>query len=120
MPPASSSARMRRWQLDADSLTSSPSSCALLRLSCCNRRKSLRSMASSCNVIAQIGVFLERNAKLSVRSRGFASTFRRNAALLDHPFFGRRQMRIGVPREIKNHEYRVGLTPESVSELTHQ
>lgn len=26
-------------------------------------------------------------------------------------------MRIGVPREIKNHEYRVGLTPESVSEL---
>ena len=26
-------------------------------------------------------------------------------------------MRIGVPREIKNHEYRVGLTPESVAEL---
>ncbi|MEM6900950.1 MAG: alanine dehydrogenase [Pseudomonadota bacterium] len=25
-------------------------------------------------------------------------------------------MRIGVPKEIKNHEYRVGLTPESVSE----
>jgi alanine dehydrogenase len=29
-------------------------------------------------------------------------------------------MLIGVPREIKNHEYRVGLTPESVAELTHQ
>lgn len=27
-------------------------------------------------------------------------------------------MRIGVPREIKNHEYRVGLTPASVRELT--
>ena len=27
-------------------------------------------------------------------------------------------MQIGVPREIKNHEYRVGLTPESVAELT--
>lgn len=27
-------------------------------------------------------------------------------------------MKIGVPKEIKNHEYRVGLTPESVSELT--
>jgi len=27
-------------------------------------------------------------------------------------------MLIGVPKEIKNHEYRVGLTPESVSELT--
>ena len=29
-------------------------------------------------------------------------------------------MLIGVPKEIKNHEYRVGLTPESVVELTHQ
>ena len=27
-------------------------------------------------------------------------------------------MRIGVPKEIKNHEYRVGLTPASVRELT--
>ena len=27
-------------------------------------------------------------------------------------------MRIGVPKEIKNHEYRVGLTPASVSDLT--
>lgn len=27
-------------------------------------------------------------------------------------------MRIGVPKEIKNHEYRVGLTPESVTEVT--
>ncbi|GMM92026.1 alanine dehydrogenase [Qipengyuania sp. MTN3-11] len=29
-------------------------------------------------------------------------------------------MRVGCPKEIKNHEYRVGLTPESVRELTHQ
>ncbi|MBA4114485.1 MAG: alanine dehydrogenase [Verminephrobacter sp.] len=29
-------------------------------------------------------------------------------------------MRIGLPREIKNHEYRVGLTPASVRELTAQ
>lgn len=28
-------------------------------------------------------------------------------------------MKIGVPREIKNHEYRVGLTPNSVRELVH-
>ncbi len=27
-------------------------------------------------------------------------------------------MNVGVPKEIKNHEYRVGLTPSSVSELT--
>ena len=26
-------------------------------------------------------------------------------------------MKIGVPKEIKNHEYRVGLTPPSVAEL---
>ena len=29
-------------------------------------------------------------------------------------------MRIGVPKEIKEHEYRVGLTPGSVRELVHQ
>ena len=29
-------------------------------------------------------------------------------------------MKIGVPKEIKNHEYRVGLVPHSVAELTHQ
>ena len=28
-------------------------------------------------------------------------------------------MRVGVPKEIKNHEYRVGLTPGSVAELIH-
>lgn len=28
-------------------------------------------------------------------------------------------MRVGVPKEIKNHEYRVGLTPSSVRELVH-
>ena len=27
-------------------------------------------------------------------------------------------MKVGVPREIKNHEYRVGLVPASVHELT--
>ena len=26
-------------------------------------------------------------------------------------------MKIGVPKEIKNHEYRVGLTPSSVQEM---
>ena len=28
-------------------------------------------------------------------------------------------MLIGVPREIKNHEYRVGMTPQSIQEVTH-
>src|SRR5688500_7158938 len=30
---------------------------------------------------------------------------------------GRASMRVGVPKEIKNHEYRVGLTPAAVGEL---
>jgi alanine dehydrogenase len=34
-----------------------------------------------------------------------------------HSAKGRANMLIGVPREIKNHEYRVGLTPASVREL---
>ena len=29
-------------------------------------------------------------------------------------------MKIGVPKEIKNHEYRVGLVPASVRELAHR
>ena len=29
-------------------------------------------------------------------------------------------MRIGVPKEIKNHEYRVGMTPLSVREAVRQ
>ena len=29
-------------------------------------------------------------------------------------------MRVGCPKEIKNHEYRVGLTPESAGELVHK
>ena len=28
-------------------------------------------------------------------------------------------MRVGAPREIKDNEYRVGLTPSSVAELVH-
>jgi alanine dehydrogenase len=32
-------------------------------------------------------------------------------------YFTERHMKIGVPKEIKNHEYRVGLTPPSVAEL---
>ena len=29
-------------------------------------------------------------------------------------------MLIGVPAEIKNHEYRVGMTPQSIREVIHQ
>jgi hypothetical protein len=33
---------------------------------------------------------------------------------------GLQSMKIGVPKEIKNHEYRVGLVPASVRELAHR
>jgi alanine dehydrogenase len=36
---------------------------------------------------------------------------------IDHSKMPEMAMKIGVPKEIKNHEYRVGLTPPSVSEL---
>ena len=41
---------------------------------------------------------------------------RRNRVLECTRAHRRGTMRIGVPKEIKNHEYRVGLTPPSVAE----
>jgi alanine dehydrogenase len=38
--------------------------------------------------------------------------------VLRHNISKERNMRVGIPKEIKNHEYRVGLTPPSVAELT--
>jgi alanine dehydrogenase len=37
--------------------------------------------------------------------------------MLASGYFTERHMKIGIPKEIKNHEYRVGLTPPSVAEL---
>src|SRR6202161_1300277 len=45
-------------------------------------------------------------------SRNFRASDRRDEIL------ARPLMRIGVPKEIKNHEYRVGMTPPAVRELT--
>jgi alanine dehydrogenase len=41
----------------------------------------------------------------------------RNAIAPRNPSLQESEMRVGVPKEIKNHEYRVGLTPGSVAEL---
>src|SRR3984885_3550687 len=35
----------------------------------------------------------------------------------DAPLSGRTAMKVGIPREIKNHEYRVAITPSGVHEL---
>src|SRR3546814_18492876 len=45
------------------------------------------------------------------------SSFRRRITIADDIHNRRATMIIGTPREIKNHEYRVGLTPESAREL---
>ena len=47
--------------------------------------------------------------KLAVASEGILFSFHST---------GKSTMRIGLPKEIKNHEYRVGLTPASVRELS--
>jgi alanine dehydrogenase len=44
-------------------------------------------------------------------------SIRRGYGLAQNSLTGAQKMRVGVPKEIKNHEYRVGLTPSSVAEL---
>ena len=54
----------------------------------------------------------------SIGSRHFTTFSRAMGVMIGHRLFkGIKVMRIGVPKEIKNHEYRVGLTPASVAEL---
>src|SRR5438094_10165428 len=54
------------------------------------------------------------NARYLVSLHGFVA---QNRLWSTQPDLGADPMRIGVPKEIKNHEYRVGLTPPSVAEL---
>jgi alanine dehydrogenase len=49
-------------------------------------------------------------------AHGFARTFDAFCGILPPTLSGRIMMRVGCPKEIKNHEYRVGLTPGSVRE----
>jgi alanine dehydrogenase len=54
--------------------------------------------------------------KSEIGGIAFASTFPSDWCIL-HKTKTESDMRVGVPKEIKNHEYRVGLTPPSVAEL---
>lgn len=57
-----------------------------------------------------------RKASIILRAARLTEEWRINL----HTHLSReRAMRIGVPKEIKNHEYRVGLVPSSVQELVH-
>jgi alanine dehydrogenase len=73
---------------------------------------------SICNSIRQIAYLFELHSKNARNATVIATTFRRWRGAMRSQELGRKIMLIGVPREIKNHEYRVGLTPESVAELT--
>jgi alanine dehydrogenase len=53
---------------------------------------------------------------LSIIEHGFARTFGDFSGILFSRLYWRNGMRVGCPKEIKNHEYRVGLTPGSVRE----
>ena len=59
-------------------------------------------------------------AGLSTAPVRFATATKRFGPAIDPPISSaqrRAKMRVGVPKEIKVHEYRVGLTPASVAEL---
>ena len=58
--------------------------------------------------------------KNAATGHDFASTFPPIVLMIDRVNGAEKggiSMRIGVPKEIKNHEYRVGLTPDSVREM---
>jgi alanine dehydrogenase len=75
-------------------------------------------MASKRKVMRGFGANVERYSKNERMCAGFARIFRRAGVSLAAPHAKEgKAMRIGVPKEIKTHEYRVGLTPESVAEL---
>src|ERR1700687_1229634 len=122
MTPACSSRRTRRRHADSDRPTR-PASAALDCLaSRCSSRRILRSARSN-NILTLIYIMSEQESatfmadcapfcnRLPWRSITMTPQARSTAN-------GREAMRIGVPKEIKIHEYRVGLVPDAVRELT--
>jgi alanine dehydrogenase len=67
---------------------------------------------------ASMALMSEKLRKASIILRAARHTEGRRSNL-PNPLSRDRVMRIGVPKEIKNHEYRVGLVPSSVQELVH-
>src|SRR5690606_7788399 len=77
------------------------------------------SIASVCNSMPRMPIFVGRRCKSALRTSQFARISRPPRRQMRQYQRRRSTMLVGVPKEIKNHEYRVGLTPESVAELTH-
>src|SRR3569833_2709026 len=117
--PDASSPWMRRVQADSDSPTLLANWLTEARASTATSFRIAASIRSSC-MKSPCKPFLA--ADLCIGSSA------RNDLCTDSPLPSRYNrdnhlalesvMRVGVPKEIKNHEYRVGLTPPSVSELT--
>src|SRR5579863_2886396 len=123
MTPACSSRRTRRRQADSDSPTWAASAALDSRASTWSSRRMRLSWRSSCIIFYFIWLcarFCELYRICSAFSQIPAAAGCQNFGLsgVDHrATTGGRQMRIGVPTEIKVHEYRVGLVPAAVKEL---
>src|SRR5690606_3696975 len=118
----------RREQADGERPTRSASSALEIRPFCCTARRIAASIASRC----VIRIFLENPA--DIRRIFDIGPFRKpplhghfalpllrwfppqKAAIKREPTGKGTRMRVGCPKEIKNHEYRVGLTPGAVRE----
>src|SRR6266545_1810506 len=118
-----SSSCSRRRHADGDSPTCAASAALLMRPSSCNRRTMcwsissrdrictiMRQRARSCEERPLNGAFHAMNAK-SLRASLHILSFVPSTQ-------EKEPMRIGVPKEIKDLEFRVGLVPGAARELT--
>ena len=123
-------AQTRRRQAEGERWTRSASSALVSRPSLCSRRRMARSRSSISIGVCRTNVrrrpalrsILPRCRAIAIRTAGYCAT--EPATLADASAVADRKaernvMRIGVPKEIKDNEFRVGLIPSSVAELVH-
>src|SRR5580698_5945337 len=120
MTPARSSNFTRRRQVDSDSPTRSAKSALAMLPSACSTARILRSTASSCIICFPAEPIWQFLPYICLLMLHIAILCQRRPAEWspDSTLPTEYIMRIGVPSEIKVHEYRVGLMPAAVRELT--
>src|SRR5690606_31248889 len=121
MTPAFSRLSRRREQADCDSPTFSARAALGMRPSCCSASSMAISILSS-DILRISFLVIEIGCKkirtLYRRAHHFANTCEAVCdflGMLDRLLRSCR-MRVGCPKEIKDHEYRVGLTPGAARE----
>src|ERR1700709_572448 len=124
MVPSFSSMSRRREQAEGDRPTLTARSELVIRAFCWSARKIARSMASRFAISVSFEFFpsgaiifelsLLRNSSLQGHCIG--GVVQTHSTIRETDEFGGMHMRVGCPKEIKNHEYRVGLTPAAVRE----